>query len=89
MKYIQKFESFITETSIAGPSTAPSTPDVRPDIDTPTKPSRPERPSKPITRPSTDPAPKAKKKVTESDVAKRFINDLNRRGESIEKYLNK
>ena len=34
-----------------------------------TKPERPVKPSKPITRPSTDPDPKAeKKKVTEMDV---------------------
>ena len=90
MKYVKKFESFIKEATITAspqPAVRPgvANPDVAPP---PTKPERPVKPSKPITRPSTDPDPKAKKK-TEMDVAKRFIEEVNAKGESVEKYLNK
>ena len=87
MNYIKKFENFINEnTIVASPSTAPT----KPDVDTPTKPAKPQRREKanPITRPSVSPEPKAKKaKYTAEDVAKRFINELNEKGESIKKYL--
>jgi hypothetical protein len=77
MKYIKKFESF---TSAAEPVVKPGT------KEPPTKPARPASPSKPIVRPSTDPEPKAEK-VTELDVAKRFIDEVNKKGESVKKYL--
>ena len=89
MKYVKKFESFIKEESTI---TASPEPKVKPTEAPPiTKPERPVRPSKPIVRPSVDPEPKAEKgkKVTEMDVAKRFIDELNTKGESIKKYLNK
>lgn len=86
MKFVKKFESFIKEAAITA-SPAPTKPITAPPI---TKPERPVKPSKPITRPSTGPDPKAKeKKVTEMDVAKRFIEEVNAKGESVEKYLNK
>jgi len=44
-----------------GPKTAPSTPGVRPDVDTPTRPSKPGTPYLP--KPGVKPAPKAKQKV--------------------------
>ncbi len=84
MKYVKKFESFIKESTI----TASPEPMVKPTIAPPiTKPQRPVKPSKPIVRPTVDPAPKAKK--TEMDVAKRFIEEVNAKGESVEKYLSK
>lgn len=78
MKYIKKFENFKS-----------AQPMVEPDVDVPTKPARPIKPSKPIVRPSEDPEPKAKlkKKVTESDVAKRFIKDLKESGDDIKNYI--
>lgn len=80
MKYIKKFEKFL------------ASPEVKPDVaPPPVKPQRPVKPSKPITRPAVDPDPKAekKKKVTELDVANRFIQEINDKGESVIKYLNK
>jgi hypothetical protein len=88
MKYVKKFESFIKESTITA-SPAPTTkPTTAPPI---TKPERPVRPSKPIVRPNVDSEPKAEKdkKVTEMDVVKRFIEEVNAKGESVEKYLNK
>lgn len=86
MKYVKKFENFIKEGNIV----ASPQPEVKPTTAPPiTKPERPVKPSKPITRPSTDPDPKAEKKKTEMDVAKRFIEEVNAKGESVEKYLNK
>ena len=50
-----------------------------------TKPEIPTKPGKPITRPNVDPGTKA----TAEDVADRFIDELQKRGEDIEKYINK
>lgn len=87
MKFVKKFESFIKEAAITASPEPTTKPTTAPPI---TKPERPVKPSKPITRPSTDPDPKAeKKKVTEMDVAKRFIEEVNAKGESVKKYLNK
>ena len=90
MKYVKKFEKFISEATITAspdPATMPN-PTIAPPI---TKPERPVKPGKPIVRPSVDPEPKAEndKKVTEMDVAKRFIDAVNAKGESVKKYLNK
>jgi len=87
MKYIKKFEKFINEATITA-SPAPAKPTTAPPI---TKPERPVKPGKPIVRPNVDPEPKAEKdkKVTEMDVAKRFIDEVNAKGESVKKYLNK
>lgn len=92
MKYVKKFESFVKEAASVAASPRPdTTPSPTPTIAPPsTKPEKPSRPGKPIVRPSVDPDPKASKdKVTELDVAKRFISELNNIGESIEKYLDK
>mgnify|MGYP003473658587 FL=1 len=92
MKFIKKFESFISE---SGPAPSPTKPSHQPDTkpQTPTKPQKPSKPQKPgrIQKPSVDPAPKAENdtKVSELDVAKRFISEVSRSGESVEKYLNK
>ena len=90
MKYIKKFEKFINEATI----TASPSPAVKPNPTTAppiTKPEKPVKPGKPIVRPNVDPEPKAEgdKEVTEMDVAKRFIDEVNAKGESVEKYLNK
>lgn len=92
MKYIKKFETFsldlFQEEAGAEPAVRPGT------KEPPVKPKAPTKPAKPITRPSTDPDPKAKaktnerkKKVTAEHVAYRFISELNDRGESVKKYL--
>lgn len=81
MKYLKKFEAFVagpqpspaTEPGIAEPGIAPA----------PTKPQRPVKPSKPIVKPAVTPKPKA----TAEDVAKRFIKEVNAKGESVKKYL--
>jgi hypothetical protein len=84
MKYVKKFEKFISEATITA-SPAPAT---KPTTAPPT--TKPERPTKPgkekIKRPIKDPEPKA---ITEMDVAKRFIDEVNAKGESVKKYLNK
>lgn len=79
MRYIKKFESFIIEEA---------EPVVKPGIkEPPTKPAKPASPIKPVVKPSVDPKPKAKKKISEVDVANRFIYEINKKGESIKKYL--
>lgn len=82
MKYVKKFEDF--RLNEAAPA-APPKPTIAPPI---TKPERPVKPGKPIERPSVDPQPKAEK-PTAKDVADRFIDELQKRGEDIEKYINK
>ena len=85
MKYVKKFESFIQESSVmASPKEAPV---IVPPITEPKRPTRPE--TEKIERPSVDPEPKAEKDVTELDVVKRFIAEVNAKGESVKKYLNK
>jgi ATP-dependent Clp protease ATP-binding subunit ClpC len=84
---VMTFESFL----YAEPATRPR-PSEDPDIDTdaPTKPERPvrpERPDDPIERPSVDPTPLAKKKVTDEEVVKRFLKILKDRKESVRKYI--
>ena len=91
MRYVKKYEQFksgkANEEFVNSPQTAPSpSPTIAPPI---TKPERPTKPGKPIIQPSVDPQPKAKKKVTAEDVAKRFINEVDEKGDDIEKYLNK
>lgn len=88
MKYIKKFETFSSDL-FEGAAPAPV---VKPGTkEPPVKPARPSSPSKPITRPSTDPDPKAKakkrNKITAEDVAYRFISEVNKKGESVKKYL--
>lgn len=79
MKYLKKFEAFAVAEPVVKPGTK----------EPPVKPSKPSSPAKPITRPGVSPDPKAKKekKATELDVAKRFISELNKKGESVKKYL--
>jgi len=81
MSYIKKYQRFVEELS-----SAPAKPDVKPG--TTEKPGT--APGKPSpfrrNRPSEEPGPKAKK-ATEKDVASRFIDLMNDKGESIEKYV--
>lgn len=83
---ILTFEAF----SYADPLPMPT---VDPDTETekpvkPIRPVEPDRPYDPLTRPSIDPNPIAKKKkTTEMDVAKRFLSILKDRKESVKKYL--
>ncbi len=75
MNYIKKFESFTS-----------AEPVVKPGIkEPPVKPAKPGKPGKPIIKPAVTPKPKAK--VTELDVANRFIEEINAKGEDIKKYL--
>jgi hypothetical protein len=86
MKYVKKFEKFISEATITAspdPATMPN-PTISPPITEPKKPVEPGKEK--IKRPIKDPKPKA---VTEMDVAKRFIDEVNAKGESVKKYLNK
>ena len=91
MKYVKKFENFVKEATSAASHQPTTTPSPNPTIAPPsTRPEKPSRPGKPIERPSVDPDPKAHAdKVTELDVAKRFISELDNIGEPIEKYLDK
>jgi hypothetical protein len=89
MKFLKKFENFVIE-SAAEPAVKPAKPTTKPQA--PTKPERPTRPEKSpdrIERPEKDPDPKARKgeKVSELDVAERFIEEINKKGESVKKYL--
>jgi ATP-dependent Clp protease ATP-binding subunit ClpC len=80
---IMTFEAF----TFAEPATRPSpTPDVEPDVE-PAPPAKPERPGQPITRPSVDPNPLARKKASEMEVVKRFLQILKDRKESVKKYM--
>lgn len=72
MKYLNNFEKFFEAEVATKPAVKPT---VKPGI----KP-KPTKPGK-IVRPSVDPKPKAE------DVAKRFIELMNKKGEDIKKYL--
>ena len=87
MKYVKKFEKFVSESEAKAPEVMPN-PTIAPPI---TKPERPVKPGKPIVRPNADPDPKMEKdkKITEMDVVRRFIDEVNKKDESVEKYLNK
>jgi len=84
MKHIQKFNKFFENAAPAPAKPMPGRPTT-----VPTRPEKPQKPAeypfKPIKRPSVDPEPKAV--VTEMDVAERFIKELNKKGESVKKYL--
>lgn len=72
MKYLNNFEKFF-EAEVA------TKPKVKPTVKPGTTP-KPTKPGK-IVRPSVDPKPKAE------DVAKRFIELMDEKGESVKKYL--
>ena len=80
MKYIKKFVRFIKEsTALASESDTKTKPKV------PTKPVVPVKPKEPkIKKPKEDTPRKA---VTEMDVVNRFIKEMHKKGESIEKYM--
>lgn len=83
---IQTFEGF----AYAQPATRPKpqeNPEIDPEPQRPAKPAAPTKPDEdPIKRPSVDPGPLARKKKTETDVAKRFLKEIKARKESIRKY---
>lgn len=90
MKFLKKFEKFIESVEAAEPAVKPKVapPTTKPGV-------KPNRPS-PIRRdkPSVDPKPKAvtdkeQKLATFDDVAERFINLMNERGEDIKKFIDK
>lgn len=98
MRYLKKFDLFLEEAEPAtkpAPSTTPGKPTTTPDA-----PGKPSRPS-PIRRdkPSVDPSPKGEKKskqnlatgkvtkVTEQDLANRFISLMKQKGEDYKKYV--
>ena len=89
MRFIKKFENFIKEGA-----DAPAKPTVKPTVkpttrpEAPTKPERPTRPERTpdrVERPEADPAPKAE--VKSIDVANRFIDEINKKGKSVKKYV--
>ncbi len=87
MKYIKKYLKYLKESSAtATPETKPDQPITKPTH--PTKPTQPQPKEKKdkdkIKQPSEDPGRKA---VTEMDVVNRFIEEMHKKGESIEKYM--
>ncbi len=79
MSFIKGYKRFVEELT----ATAPSKPDVKPDVTekpgtAPSKPS-PFRRDKPSTEPGT--------KATAEDVANRFIELMVQKGEPVEKYI--
>ena len=86
MKYVKKFESFVSEKLVAT-QPAPSKTEIAPDtIERPgTMPATPT----PIKKDRTSPVPvpaKAMKKATAMDVAERFMELINKSGDDIKKY---
>mgnify|MGYP000930400251 FL=1 len=83
MRYLKRFESFITEAETA-PAPAPTKPKTEPGPNPDKKP----RPG-PIRRdkPAVKPDPKALKKASANDVAKKFIQELHKKGDSVKNYI--
>ncbi len=86
MKFIKKFESFLSEEFVAAePEVKPARPEVIPDIE--------ERPSAPSIIPDEQqsdlpsPAKAELPTATAEDVASRFIELVNKSGDDIKKYV--
>lgn len=88
MKYLKKFIKFIKEAATAELPRAASETEVKPGqpITKPRIPTKPKRKEdkEGIQQPTVDPRRKA---VTEMDVVNRFIDEMNKKGESIKKYM--
>jgi hypothetical protein len=88
MKYLKKYLKYLKESSATtAPETKPGQPITKPEQ--PTKPIPPPQPKRKedeekIDQPLIDPGRKA---VTEMDVVNRFIEEMHKKGESIEKYM--
>lgn len=91
MRYLKKFLKFIKEAATAEAPSSSSDTEVKPGQPL-TKPKAPTKPTPPkrkedkekIQQPTVDPQRKA---VTEMDVVNRFIEEMNKKGESIKKYM--
>lgn len=83
MNYIKKFGDFLKESTAVAPMPSFTKEKVKPEI--PTKPVPPIKPEgEEIKQPSETPGVKA---ITEMDVVNRFIEETNKIGESVEKYI--
>ncbi len=84
MRYLKKFEKFITEEAETAP--APAT-KPRPTTAPGTKPGTNPKPAPPSPirrdKPAVDPAPMA----TAEEIANLFIKQVNKSGESVKKYI--
>lgn len=84
MRYLKTYGQFLKESVMTAPE--------KTEVDVPVKPVMPTKPVKPIIKPAVDPAPKAdeseeNEEVTELDVAKRFISEIEIEGDDIKKYI--
>ncbi len=85
MNYIKKFGDFLKESTLVAemPLSTKSKETTKPEI--PTKPVPPVKPNTvEIEQPSQKPGVKA---ITEMDVVNRFIDEVNKMGESVKKYI--
>jgi hypothetical protein len=96
MRFLKDFHKFVESLDVAEPVVSTggtkTKPDVRPGVRPNVKPSSPS----PIRRdkPSVNPKPKAliddkQKLSTFEDIANRFINLMNKKGEDIKKFIDK
>jgi len=79
MRFLKKYVKFLKENTIA-----PSKPTIAPTK--PMPPVRPERKDRTIKEPKVKPGPKAEELALR--VANRFKEEMEKAGESVEKYLN-
>ncbi len=83
MNYIKKFDAFLKESTAA--AQMPFFTKTKPKPEIPTKPVPPVKPNTvEIEQPSQKPGVKA---ITEMDVVNRFIDEVNKMGESVKKYI--
>ena len=103
MRYLKKFDLFMEEAQPATQPQPSTHPDRDPGVAPTTTPSTPEKPSRPSPirrdKPSVEPGPKGQKKdkqnltagkvkkITEQDVANRFIALMKQKGEDYKKYV--
>ena len=103
MRYLKKFDLFMEEAQPATQPQPSTRPDTDPGTSPTTTPSTPEKPGRPSPirrdKPSVEPAPKGQskdkqnltkgkvKKITEQDVANRFIGLMKKKGEDYKKYV--
>ena len=84
MRFIKKRNKFLKENTIA-----PSRPKIAPPIEKPQPPVKPERKDRTIKEPKVKPGPLAETpEELALQVANRFKEEMEKAGESVEKYLN-
>lgn len=84
MRFLKKYVKFLKENTIA-----PSKPKIAPPIEKPIPPVKPERKDRTIKEPKVKPGPLAETpEELALQVANRFKEEMEKAGESVEKYLN-